>query len=137
MSRQAAIFTAGPPVVAESTGEQVTKEELGGPEVAVGSGLVHAVGDRDAAPPRPECPSPHRPGTGPPRRGRVDIATGRGEIAAAEVVTAGPVLEVRRWAGNPGELDLRGVWTHMMGESARHNGHADLLREAIDGATGD
>ncbi len=49
MSRQAAIFTAGPPVVAESTGEQVTKEELGGPEVAVGSGLIHAVGDDDVA----------------------------------------------------------------------------------------
>lgn len=48
MSRHAAIFTAGPPVVAESTGEQVTKEELGGPEVAVGSGLIHGVGTDDA-----------------------------------------------------------------------------------------
>lgn len=48
MSRRATIFTAGPPVVAESTGEQVGKEELGGPEIAIGSGLIHDVGDDDA-----------------------------------------------------------------------------------------
>src|SRR5205085_2699019 len=35
MTRAAAIFTAGPPVVHESTGEEVTKEELGGPDVAL------------------------------------------------------------------------------------------------------
>ena len=32
---------------------------------------------------------------------------------------------------------LRYVLTHMIEEYARHNGHADLLRERIDGATGD
>lgn len=32
---------------------------------------------------------------------------------------------------------LRWVFEHMIEEYARHNGHADLLREAIDGATGD
>jgi hypothetical protein len=26
---------------------------------------------------------------------------------------------------------------HMIEETARHNGHADLLRESIDGRTGD
>jgi len=26
---------------------------------------------------------------------------------------------------------------HMIEETARHNGHADLMREAIDGATGE
>jgi acetyl-CoA carboxylase carboxyltransferase component len=36
-----AIFTAGPPVVKESTGEIVSKEDLGGPSVALASGLVH------------------------------------------------------------------------------------------------
>ena len=41
MSDQAAIFTAGPPVVLESIGEQVSKEDLGGPKIAVGSGLIH------------------------------------------------------------------------------------------------
>jgi uncharacterized damage-inducible protein DinB len=32
-------------------------------------------------------------------------------------------------------LSLRMVHLHMIGEYARHNGHADLLREAIDGVT--
>jgi uncharacterized damage-inducible protein DinB len=31
---------------------------------------------------------------------------------------------------------LRWVYVHMIEEYARHNGHADLLRERIDGATG-
>jgi len=50
MTEQAAIFTAGPPVVKQSTGEDVTKEALGGPGVAIASGLVHnvATGDADA-----------------------------------------------------------------------------------------
>ena len=30
---------------------------------------------------------------------------------------------------------LRMVYVHMIGEYSRHNGHADLLREAIDGVT--
>jgi uncharacterized damage-inducible protein DinB len=30
----------------------------------------------------------------------------------------------------------RWVYTHMVEEYARHNGHADLIRERIDGATG-
>ena len=32
-------------------------------------------------------------------------------------------------------FSLRMVYVHMIGEYARHNGHADLLREAIDGVT--
>jgi uncharacterized damage-inducible protein DinB len=34
-------------------------------------------------------------------------------------------------------ISLRWVYLHMIEEYARHNGHADLLRERIDGATGD
>ncbi|MFF0886125.1 DinB family protein [Streptomyces sp. NPDC003456] len=33
--------------------------------------------------------------------------------------------------------NLRWLYTHMIEEYARHNGHADLIRERIDGATGD
>ncbi|MGW4365818.1 acyl-CoA carboxylase subunit beta [Nocardia takedensis] len=47
MSRQGAIFTAGPPVVRISTGEEVTKEDLGGPSVALASGVVHNVAETD------------------------------------------------------------------------------------------
>jgi uncharacterized damage-inducible protein DinB len=35
------------------------------------------------------------------------------------------------------EFSLRWLLAHMIEEYARHNGHADLLREAIDGAKGE
>ena len=35
------------------------------------------------------------------------------------------------------DVDLRCIMVHMIEEYARHCGHADLLRECIDGATGD
>lgn len=38
-------------------------------------------------------------------------------------------------AGEP--FSLRWIYVHMIEEYARHNGHADLVRERIDGATGD
>ncbi len=41
----------------------------------------------------------------------------------------------------PGErkesMNLCLVFLHMLKEYSRHNGHADLLREAINGATGE
>jgi acetyl-CoA carboxylase carboxyltransferase component len=49
MSAHASVFTAGPPVVRESLGEEITKEDLGGPSVAVASGLIHNVAPDDAA----------------------------------------------------------------------------------------
>ncbi len=49
MSSQGAIFTAGPPVVKESTGEDISKENLGGPDVALASGVIHNVADDDEA----------------------------------------------------------------------------------------
>jgi len=36
-----------------------------------------------------------------------------------------------------GRPSLRWVLVHMIEEYARHNGHADLLRESIDGQTGE
>lgn len=47
MSRQGAIFTAGPPVVKESTGEEISKEDLGGPGVALPSGVIHNYAEDD------------------------------------------------------------------------------------------
>jgi uncharacterized damage-inducible protein DinB len=35
------------------------------------------------------------------------------------------------------KMSLRWILIHMIEETARHAGHADLLRESIDGATGD
>lgn len=34
------------------------------------------------------------------------------------------------------EVSLRWVFVHMVEEYARHNGHADILREHIYGVTG-
>jgi uncharacterized damage-inducible protein DinB len=41
------------------------------------------------------------------------------------------------FTGARGVKSVRWVYLHMIEEYARHNGHADLLRERIDGATGD
>ena len=59
------------------------------------------------------------------------------ECAAADAAVAELGLDhlFRSRRGN--ELSLRWVYLHMIEEYARHNGHADLLRERIDGATGD
>ena len=40
------------------------------------------------------------------------------------------------WGGSA-RPSLRWVLVHMIEEYARHNGHADLLRESVDGATGE
>ncbi|MFP4554698.1 MAG: acyl-CoA carboxylase subunit beta [Actinomycetota bacterium] len=47
MTQQGSIFTAGPPVVAEATGETIDKADLGGPSVAIPSGLIHALANDD------------------------------------------------------------------------------------------
>ena len=58
------------------------------------------------------------------------------EIAHAEAfVAAQPDLGITGTHGD-GEIELREVLVHMIEEYARHCGHADLLRECIDGRTG-
>lgn len=42
---------------------------------------------------------------------------------------------VDRATGEP--FSLRWVLVHLVEEYARHNGHADLLREAVDGSVGE
>jgi len=38
------------------------------------------------------------------------------------------------WRGK--QVSMRSVYLHMIQEYARHNGHADMIRELLDGATG-
>jgi uncharacterized damage-inducible protein DinB len=62
------------------------------------------------------------------------------EVDAARAAVAGKSLDlvVRSMPSHPTRTqDLRWIYIHMIEEYARHNGHADLLREAIDGRTGD
>ncbi|MFE1233893.1 DinB family protein [Streptomyces sp. NPDC058745] len=63
----------------------------------------------------------------------------QGEIARAREISAGLALDdLGAGSHRSGEtFNLRWIYTHMIEEYARHNGHADLLRERIDGATGD
>ena len=65
-----------------------------------------------------------------------DIATFRAECLAADEAVASMSLD-DTFVGRNGPISLRWVYVHMIEEYARHNGHADLLRECIDGATGD
>ncbi len=60
------------------------------------------------------------------------------EVASARrIERAAPSLDVtgvdRRFGD---EYSLRRVMLHLIQEYARHNGHADLIREGIDGVTG-
>ncbi|MGI8434623.1 MAG: DinB family protein [Nocardioidaceae bacterium] len=62
------------------------------------------------------------------------------EVELARQVVAGRSLDERFWSAShplvdrpPIELDLRWVFVHLIAEYARHNGHADLLRERLDG----
>jgi hypothetical protein len=64
-------------------------------------------------------------------RGVIAARLRRGEGAA--LPQAHPVLP---W-GDQEHVSFRWVLTHMIEEYARHNGHADLIRESIDGRTGD
>ncbi len=53
------------------------------------------------------------------------------------IVAAAPSLEACSTSPKRETRDLRWILVHMIEEYARHNGHADLLREAIDGVVGD
>jgi uncharacterized damage-inducible protein DinB len=69
----------------------------------------------------------------------VDFATARArwqeEIAQAQAGCANRALaETSPFMG--GHVTLRWIYNHMIAEYARHAGHADLIRERIDGATG-
>ncbi|MEU4898307.1 DinB family protein [Streptomyces sp. NPDC044780] len=65
------------------------------------------------------------------------FAIWREEIAKAKEAAAGRSLDDVVTRPDRGDYNLRWIYLHMIEEYARHNGHADLLRERIDGATGD
>jgi hypothetical protein len=53
-----------------------------------------------------------------------------------EIVDAASSLDQQGAVARNGQYTLRWLMLRMIGEYAQHAGHADLLREAIDGATG-
>jgi uncharacterized damage-inducible protein DinB len=61
----------------------------------------------------------------------------RAEVAFAEALVArSAALSVTGRMRDGGSIQLREVLVHMIEEYARHCGHADLLRERIDGRVG-
>ena len=60
----------------------------------------------------------------------------RSEIAEARKASAGRSLDDVVTFPGRGDYNLRWIYLHMIEEYARHNGHADLIRERIDGVTG-
>ncbi|OKI89382.1 DinB family protein [Micromonospora sp. CB01531] len=70
-----------------------------------------------------------------------DFAAYAAEVEAARQAAANLRLDQtftrRRRDGGADEINVRWVYVHMIEEYARHNGHADLIRERIDGVTGD
>jgi hypothetical protein len=66
------------------------------------------------------------------------FATWRAECTHARTVVSsfGDLDELGRNETRPGRPSVRWVLVHMIEEYARHNGHADLLREVIDGVVG-
>jgi uncharacterized damage-inducible protein DinB len=67
-----------------------------------------------------------------------DLAVFRQEVELARKAAEGRSLDdTFTHPGRGVELNLRWVYVHMIEEYARHNGHADLLRERIDGVVGD
>ena len=63
------------------------------------------------------------------------LATWQAEVAHARALCAARALtDTGRFMGQA--VSLRWIHVHMIEEYARHNGHADLLRERLDGTTG-
>jgi hypothetical protein len=69
-----------------------------------------------------------------------DDAVRRSDAVLDEALAPGGVgldgLSVNETPDGLGRWSLRWILLHMIEEYARHNGHADLIRESIDGQTG-
>jgi hypothetical protein len=65
-------------------------------------------------------------------------AVDRSRSLVAEALDDGGLdrLARRTWADGRAP-SLRWILVHMVEEYSRHNGHADLLRESVDGQTGE
>jgi uncharacterized damage-inducible protein DinB len=65
-------------------------------------------------------------------------AVARSRSLVAEAMADGGLDRLARRTSPDGEApSLRWILLHMIEEYARHNGHADLLRESVDGLTGE
>ena len=73
-------------------------------------------------------------------RGLLDAAVRSSQEVVREALTRPEgldALSVRESRRGEGRFSLRWIVVHMIEEYARHNGHADLIRESVDGQTGE
>jgi hypothetical protein len=67
-----------------------------------------------------------------------DMTAFRDQCARSRVIVAeADSLDVLSVSSDRETRDLRWILVHMIEEYARHNGHADLLRQSIDGEVGE
>lgn len=68
-----------------------------------------------------------------------DLATYRATVERSRAFAAGvsDLGRVLTRSRDGHDISLRWIYVHMIEEYARHNGHADLLREVIDGQVGE
>ena len=64
------------------------------------------------------------------------VEQSRADVATA-LADSGPGTLAKRTSPEGDTPSLRWILVHMIEEYARHNGHADLIREAVDGETGE
>ncbi|RSM35955.1 DinB family protein [Amycolatopsis balhimycina DSM 5908] len=64
-------------------------------------------------------------------------AVERSRAAVAEALVNGGLGQRARRPTRAGSTTLRWILVHLVEEYSRHNGHADLIRESIDGRTGE
>ena len=68
---------------------------------------------------------------------RYDEACERSRAVVADAASLDQEAVAGRRSSDEAPFTLRWILCHMIEETARHNGQADLLREAVDGATGE
>jgi uncharacterized damage-inducible protein DinB len=67
-----------------------------------------------------------------------ESSVARSRTIVSEALANGGLDQLAKRTSRTGEaFSLRWIIVHMIEEYARHNGHADLLRESIDGSTGE
>ena len=72
-----------------------------------------------------------------PVRAMEDIELFQRQCDISRAIVAGAQSMDQLAADARDDVSLRWIMVHMIEEYARHNGHADLLRELIDGAVGE
>jgi len=71
-----------------------------------------------------------------PAQAEADYARLLAEQELARQAVSGASLDATFIDADGDEVSLRLLFNHMIAEYARHNGHADLVRQCVDGVTG-